>query len=459
MNRSWFACVLMALASGCASIQSGMPDDPAMLRPTGSAEIPDSAPARLIAGEVKAPSADESPAPTPELPIAHAEEAPSTTGEAPESPAAPPAQSGAIQPQRPVGQADPAVETASAPAADPASAAAIVNLETDVGEPATEVAARVGETIITLRELTRAVRERMKPGVSWSQLSDDQKNQLGRESLEYLIDRALIIQEARRTLSKPKQWDTFKEYADKMWRDNELPQVMKRYGVRNEAALRQKLEEFGLTLTEIHESYMLDQMARIFTSERMREKYSEPGLREIYGYYRENIETFRRPAQTTWREIFIAVDEKTDRDAARSKASDLRNRLASGEDFAKLAQAESQSPKAAAGGSWQTSPGGFGSSSVNRALDQLPLGAVSEVLEDPKGFYIVRVEARQAAGPAPFEEVQGKIADVLRTRYYEKLMQSYLADVRGRTSVSSPLFDGGVSQPIQSAKTATRPLR
>jgi hypothetical protein len=456
MKRWWVGIAVIGLASGCASIHSGMPDDPHLLRPTGTAEVPTPEPPRLIAGELPLIPADN-PEPGPATPLlAHREDTPPASALLGDSATTP-------QPQNPrptdtplpLAESDHQVAPAALPAAAGREAAdAITSLESDVGEPATEVAARVGESIITLRELKNAVRSRMKPGVSWAQLSHEQKNRVGRESLEFLIDRALIIQEARRTLDKPKQWDTFKEVVDKMWRDNELPDVMKRYGVQNEAALRQKLEQGGFTLAEIHQDYLLDQMARIFTSERMRAKYTEPGFREIYGYYRENLETFRQPAQFTWREIFVAVDETNDRESARSKAQNLHARISSGEDFARIARSESQSPRASDGGLWQTSPGGFGSKVVNEALENLAIGATSEVLEDSKGFYIVRIEARRTAGPAPFEEVQGRIAEVLRSRAYEKQMQAYLSEIRGRTPVSSPLFDGGPSQPLQSASGA-----
>lgn len=451
MKRCGLWVVVTGLAAGCASVPSAMPDDGRLLRPTGQAAVPDPAPPRLIAGEPR--SAEPAVTQMPEAPQALAKRA---AGAEAESVEATTAVAEARQPAGAAGARD--ADDKVAPAAvglarvdGQGPGGALSSLDTEPGEPATEVAARVGETIITLRELKHAVRSRLKPGTNWGQLSHEQKNQVGLESLEYLIDRALIIQEARRTLSKPKQWETFKEFADKSWHDNELAEVMKRHGAANEAALRKKLETTGQTLDELRQSYLLDQMTRMYTSEKLREKADEPGLREIYEYYRANLASFELPARTTWREIYFAVDEKTDRASARAKAQAARSRVLGGEDFARVAEAESQSPRAKEGGLWQTSPGGFGSAAVNEALEKLPIGGTSEVIEDAQGFYVVRVEARRGSGPAPFEEVQGKIAEALRGRAFEKAMETYLREVRGRTPVSSPLFDGGESQPMQSA--------
>ena len=46
---------------------------------------------------------------------------------------------------------------------------------------------------------------------------------------------------------------------------------------------------------------------------------------------------------------------------------------------------------------------------VNQALESLPIGKISDVIEGPDGFHIVTVEWRRPAGPASFEEVQDQI--------------------------------------------------
>ena len=77
-------------------------------------------------------------------------------------------------------------------------------------------------------------------------------------------------------------------------------------------------------------------------------------------------------------------------------------KTAQGEDFATLARKESDGPAGSRnqGGLMETSPGGYGIAAVNQALESLPIGKVSDLIEAPDGFHIVKVEKRRPAGPA-----------------------------------------------------------
>ena len=57
----------------------------------------------------------------------------------------------------------------------------------------------------------------------------------------------------------------------------------------------------------------------------------------------------------------------------------------------------------------QTTPGSYAVKPINDALERLPIGQMSSVIEGPESFHIVKVESRRPAGPASFEEVQDKI--------------------------------------------------
>ena len=52
----------------------------------------------------------------------------------------------------------------------------------------------------------------------------------------------------------------------------------------------------------------------------------------------------------------------------------------------------------------KTTPGSYAVKSINDALDALPIGQISGVLEGPDSFHVLRVENRRPAGPASFEE-------------------------------------------------------
>jgi peptidyl-prolyl cis-trans isomerase SurA len=87
----------------------------------------------------------------------------------------------------------------------------------------------------------------------------------------------------------------------------------------------------------------------------------------------------------------------------------------------------------------QTSPGSYAVNAVNQALDSLPIGKVSGVLEGPTSFHIIRVEARRPAGPASFEEVHQKIRPLLFEERVKTERAAFIAKLRQRTLISSIL--------------------
>lgn len=81
--------------------------------------------------------------------------------------------------------------------------------------------------------------------------------------------------------------------------------------------------------------------------------------------------------------------------AARQKAEKLRKRVLTGEDFVTVARSHSDGQAAQNGGDlgWQSAeklPASF-----NRVLSLLPIGAVSTVVRDPKGFHILKLLEKQ----------------------------------------------------------------
>ncbi len=271
------------------------------------------------------------------------------------TPSAPPTVAAAAFPPTPSPQA-PAAETE--PKTDPALQRTSLETETapklseDPGDPATVVVARVGDTVITTTEFAYGVRDRVR-GASYAQLTPDQKAQVQKEALEYLIDRAMLVQEARRRLKNPKQWDTFKNAIEKEWIDKELPTRIARARVKNpridnEFELEKALAENHESLAEIRENYMLDHIGRYYMMTMIQDKFLQPNLNDIYTYYDQNKSRpeFQQTARVTWRLIFIPIDESTDRATANLAARSAFERLQKGVDFAALSKQISKGPRA-----------------------------------------------------------------------------------------------------------------
>jgi parvulin-like peptidyl-prolyl isomerase len=345
----------------------------------------------------------------------------------------------------PPGSVDPEVRTV---AADPAA----VRTELSSRGPAKagQIAARVGDEVITLKEL-RSVIEKQRQG---AQLSQEEKFLLYNQALDHLIDQVLVLQEVHRTIKDAKKFDMFKDVIKKIWVEEELPPLLRRSNTANEYELRRKMAEQGISLDAMREEFCKTRMTQEFMSMKIRPLVTVDKP-EMLDYYNAHLKDYDRPAQITWREVVVEVPKHANRAEARRNAEGLFDRLRRGEDFAKLAKAESESPSPDEGGLWKTSPGASVVPAVNDALGRLPLNQISPILEGPAGFHIVRVEARREAGTARFDEVQDEIKQALAEEKFQRETRTYIAKLRSGSLIRT-MFEGGPSTPSLTSNTPPR---
>ena len=305
--------------------------------------------------------------------------------------------------------------------------------------------ARVGEEVITLHEFKLAIAIRRRGIPADRPLSQEEKNMLARTVLNDLIDRSVVIQEAKRELKNPKQLKMFNDVANRIWSEEELPPLLRQTSSTNIYELKEKLSEKGESIEDIREQFRLEFLSRGYMEQKIGPKL-QVGLPEMREYYLAHLDDFALPAQVTWREVLIETDKSKSRTEAKNRADALLDRLRRGEDFATLAKAQSDGPNKGDGGHWQTTPGSYSVASVNAAISSLPVGQLSQVIEGPTSFHIVRVEARRAAGPASFGDVQDKIRRVIRSEKVHKESTAYLDKLRRRTVISSVFDDPGVTR-------------
>jgi peptidyl-prolyl cis-trans isomerase SurA len=322
------------------------------------------------------------------------------------------------------------------------------------GKKAAGPVARVGDEVITFLDLVVATREmiqrypELRARANFNSTEQLEKRKqidlLARRTLNDLIERSMLVQEAKRQLKDPKQIERVMDAADRLWTEEELPPLMRAYHVATRQQLKEKLAEQGRSLESLRQSYRQGFLAESFVYEKLKDKVNVD-LPDLLKYYDEHVRKheFDRPAQITWREIVVDPARYSSRADARRKAEALLSKLSRGEDFASLARAESDGGTTARkeGGLMHTSPGAYAVATVNRAIEYLPIGRTSGVLEGADSFHIVRVENRRPAGPASFEEVQEKILPILVRRKRESERAAFIAKLRQKTLVTT-IFDG-----------------
>ncbi len=313
------------------------------------------------------------------------------------------------------------------------------------GRRADETAARVGDEIITLSELNTAVRDRLREASMEGPPDRAMINQVASAVLDRMIDRTLILQKAKATVKNPAGWKQLNELADEAFRKERLPVLLKQTASENEYELKRKFAERSINYDELKTAFRQDHLAKQFLMAQLAPKM-RVDLPDIRAYYAEHKGDFARDALVTWREVVVRNDRHADPAEARAKADRALARLRRGESFATVATAESEGPNAEAGGLWETTPGSYAVPAVNEAVETLPIGQVSPLIEGPDGFHVVVVEARREAGPAPFADVQGQIREKLLNAKYERELTEFVQDLH-RGAVITTMFDGTASAP------------
>ncbi|MHC5541951.1 peptidylprolyl isomerase, partial [Singulisphaera rosea] len=313
-----------------------------------------------------------------------------------------------------------------------------------------EFAAVVGNEVITLHELTMAVKDKLKNVPQQQRPSSKQQmNMVGAAVLAELIRESILYQEAKSELKNPKQLQMFMDFAEKVWNEDELPPMMKKAACVNEYELKKKLEDEGTSLNQLHETFRRNFLAHSFVKNKLGAKMTV-SLPEMRDYYNTHIKDYEQPAMITWREIVVEVDKQGGPVPAKKKADAILARLLKGEDFVKVCKADSDGPDLSKkeGGLWKTSPGSYGVEAVNQALEALEVGKLSRVIEGPASLHIVRVEGRRPAGPTSFADIalQDKIREKVYKEKVDRITNAFIEKIRSETPIRT-MFDGTESDP------------
>jgi peptidyl-prolyl cis-trans isomerase SurA len=145
--------------------------------------------------------------------------------------------------------------------------------------------------------------------------------------------------------------------------------------------------------------------------------------------------TVQKMGQALLRHIMIRSGSGTSDDPIKARLKELRERIASGEDFAEIARTYSQDNNSAANGGtlgW-VNPGEL-PPPFPEVVNRLGTGKVSEPFKTPYGWHIVQVmERREAADKGQSSQVQAH--QLLRARKIEEETQALVRRLRDEAYV------------------------
>jgi peptidyl-prolyl cis-trans isomerase C len=254
----------------------------------------------------------------------------------------------------------------------------------------TKVVAKIGDKVITLEEFEKEVES--LPDFYKPLLLDPKAK---REFLEKLIDREILLLEARKA------------------------------GVYEREDVRRKIEE-------CEKGVILD----AFLSQILREK-DEVTEEEAKRYYDEHKEEFFMNESIRVRHIVVRTLEE---------AKEIKKRLEQGEDFVELAKRYSISPS----GKWGGDLGYIQRGQVGKEFEKAAFslkrpGEISDIVKTTFGYHIIRLEDRKPPRQLSFEEVRDKIIQKLKEQKKQKALEDYLKKVKKQYKIviNEKLLEGG----------------
>jgi len=153
-------------------------------------------------------------------------------------------------------------------------------------------------------------------------------------------------------------------------------------------------------------------------------------------YYQDHQDAFSRPERVKLRRVFLSAgDDAAERARVKARLEAVAEEARLGADFAELAKQYSEGPDAADGGLMGWVSRGDLVPELENAAFALAEGGISEIIETQWGFQLLKVEEKEGAGLASFEEARTDIEPLLRSRYADERYQKWIAELRKRSRV------------------------
>lgn len=287
-----------------------------------------------------------------------------------------------------------------------------------------EIVAVVNDEIITLSKYQE--RFEMQVQALRAQLEGEefqqQYNMLKKELLDMMISDMLLLQEAEK-----KGFDVSEQV--RMGLEN----IKEENGFTSDEQLKRALAQQGLTYEKFVEQMRKQYLTQNVIFDEVNRNIVIDDA-EIVKYYRENPEEFREPAEYTISAIFLSNEAKTE-DTMESLKKEISEKLASGDDFASLAEQYTDGPGKEAGGSLGIYKKGELDKTLEEAVEGLAQGEVSEWVKHPNGWFLMKMMEKKESRLRTFEEIKEEVERRLFNKKSREKFEEYMKRLRERSYI------------------------
>jgi peptidyl-prolyl cis-trans isomerase SurA len=289
------------------------------------------------------------------------------------------------------------------------------------------VVAVVNREIITQSELDQVEQALKKADAAGPGERSGLAVDLQRDLLSQLIEKRLILQEAKRKGVRLS--------------DSEMDLALRDIEERNRFPSREALKEAIAQENLSWDQYVKDLEDQLMLLKLMnREVDSNIVLTsdEIQVYYDAHPEKFKLPGKIRLKQILLRLPKDPSDETVkqlRQKAEQVLSEAKSGEDFDRLAQKYSDGPEKRQGGDLGYFHKGELTPEIDQVVFGLNEGALTPIIQSSLGLHLFKIQEVKESGRQSFEEAKKEIEDTLLLEKRETLRKRWLDELWSRSFV------------------------
>jgi parvulin-like peptidyl-prolyl isomerase len=261
-------------------------------------------------------------------------------------------------------------------------------------------------------------------------VKDQQRSELAKRLINKYVDSRLLYIDVKKRLPDQVDVKEIRNSLAEQFDTNVVQEMAKKVNVSGAIMLDGYLRSRGSSLRQVREAWITDAIVKYFLPQQ-HQFDKEVTHDELIEYYREHINEFEIKAKAKWEQVMVRFDRFNNRDEAAKAIQVMGDQIYYGATWEAVAKRASHGINAPQGGQYDwTHRGSLTSSEIDKAIFQLPLNRMSEIIETDQGLHIVRVKQRVEQGFVPFVEAQVKIKEQLKTEKRDAELQKHLAKIR-----------------------------
>jgi len=294
------------------------------------------------------------------------------------------------------------------------------------------IAAVVNQEVITLSEVQEAV---LQQAVAVAVARGGPLPQPGDPSLAAAaLTPQALSQQMRRLIERRLQQQAAEQHGITVT-EAELRQALEDIKTRNrfasDDALARALATEGMTVEAYRRQLRTELLIAKLVNREVRSTVVI-SADEVQHYYEQHADDFSLPERVRLRQIFLAAPaaSKEEHESKRARAQAILEQLRSGAEFDQLARRYSNGPEAREGGAL----GWFAPGSLMPQLDRVAFGLqdgqISDLIESPLGWHILKLEEREGHRRQPFESIKDAVHSRLMEQRTQERYEEWFLELR-----------------------------